>query len=104
MTMPNPPLLAARSQPVAGQRMIVVWRGPAFLMRDRSRDQGTHWVWAKERRDKRAHIAPRLGCCFSGVFSFPTQCFSLSANVCRPYFSLLHLPFSHIGGTNGPRE
>ena len=104
MTMPNPPLLSAHSQPVVGQRMIVVRRGPAFLVRDRSRDQGAHWVWAKERRDKRAHIAPRLGCGFSRAFSFSQQCFSLSGNVCRPYFFLLHRPFSHIGGANGPRE
>ena len=62
------------------------------------------WGLENERRDKRAHIAPRLGCWFSCVFSFSQQGFSLSGNVCRPCFALLPLPFSHIGGSDGARE
>ena len=63
-----------------------------------------HWGWVKEMRDKRAHIAPRLGCWFSCIFSFSQQCSAPSGNVCRPCFSLLLLPFSHIGGSDGARE
>lgn len=62
------------------------------------------WGLGNERRDKRAHIAPRLRCWFSCVFSFSQQCSAPSGNVCRPCFPLLHRAFSHIGGSDGARE